>query len=219
MSNILYKKFIATELSPLVPTKNKSGGQQIPITYQSMNNFTLQTPVVSLPFGISEYVPDVGPTKHSLELSFKGFETDPKIKAFKTLIEDLDTHFINLAVKNSPEWFGKQMSTEVVTELYRPIIKQSKQPEKYAPTMKLKLRSRNDVLDVKATTVDGEVFDISTVTPGTTGAAIVDFAPIWFVNKQFGVTMTLLAMSVHTSPNYNREYVFDNDDDVHSEDE
>jgi hypothetical protein len=217
MSNILYKKFTAADLSPLAPTKNKSGGQQIPLTYHSMNNFTLQTPVVSMPFGISEYTPDVGPIKHSLELSFKGFETDSKINAFKTLIENLDAHFIELAVKNSPEWFGKKMSTEVVTELYRPILKPSKQPDKYAPTMKLKLRSRNDVLDVKATTMDGEAFDISTIAPGTTGAAIVDFAPIWFVNKQFGVTMTLLAMSVHTSPNYNREYVFEND--VLSDDE
>ena len=213
MTNILYKKFVPTQIMSGVPSKNKSGGQQIPLSYQSMTNYTIQTPVMSLPFGISEYTPDVGATKYSLELSFKGADTDPKIATFKKLIEDLDNHFIDLAVKNSQEWFGKKMSAEVVSELYRPIMKPSKQPEKYASTMKLKLRERNEVLEAKATTLDGEPFDISKIAPGTTGAAIMDFAPMWFVNKQFGVTLTLLAMSIHTSPNHARDFTFENDDD------
>ena len=200
---IMHSKFIASEISPQHAVKNKSGGQSIPLKYKGEAFYMLQSPVMTTPFGISEYTPDNGPTKFSLELSFKGHETIPQVQSFMNTIENIDKHMIELAVANSSEWFGKKMSPEVVAELYRPLLKPSKQPEKYAPTLKMKIRpNRNDEtkLDVQAFTREKESFDITTIIPGTTAKAIFDIAPIWFVNKQFGTTLTLLALEVHSLP-------------------
>lgn len=200
---IMYSKFEPTSIVPQAAVKNKLGGQSIPLKYNGESSYMIQLPVVSVPFGISEYTPDAGPTKYSIELSFKGHEENPKIKKFMDMIEQIDKHMIELAVANSSTWFGKKMSKEVVEELYRPLIKPSKQPEKYAPTLKAKIRSsRTDEnkLDVHAVTTENTPFDMSTIIPGTTMKAIVDIAPIWFVNKQFGTTLTLLAAEIHHVP-------------------
>jgi len=200
---IMHSKFIASEISPQCAIKNKSGGQSIPLKYKGESFYMIQTPVMTAPFGISEYTPENGPTKYSLELSFKGHDTIPQIKSFMDTIENIDKHMIELAVANSTEWFGKKMSPEVVGELYRPLLKPSKQPEKYSPTLKMKIRSnRSDEtkLDVQAFMRNKETFDIATILPGTTAKAIIDIAPIWFVNKQFGTTLTLLALEVHALP-------------------
>jgi len=221
----MYANFEPTEIVPQSVTKNKLGGQSIPLRYKGESSYMIQTPIVSVPFSISEYTPDSGPTKYTLELSFKGHEDNQRIQKFMTMISEIDKHLIDLAVQNSPTWFGKQMSREVVEELYRPLIKPSKQPEKYAPTLKLKVRtSRSDdnKLDVHAITTDKTPFDMMTIVPGTTLKAIIDIAPIWFVNKQFGTTLTLLATEIHNVPmrDWNSfSFQDDGDDEVVSDTE
>ena len=179
----------------------------------------IQTPVLNAPFGISEYTPDTGPTKYSLELSFKNHDTDDKIKTFMDKVTEIDTFLVEMAVKNSLEWFGKQMSREVVEELYRPLMKPSKQPDKYAPTMKLKIRTfRTDEskLNVEAFSKDKQPFNMDNFVPGITTKAIVEVSPLWFVNKQFGTTLTLLAALIEELPTsrLNAASFQDDDDDV-----
>ena len=111
---------------------------------------------------------------------------------FMETMKSLDTHLIEMGVKNSPEWFGKQMSKEVVEELYRPLVKESKQPDKYAPTLKLKVRSMNNEPMVEAFDSNKQPFDMAHFTGGSEVKAIMDISPIWFVNKQFGITFKLL---------------------------
>jgi len=216
-SPIMYSKFEPIEIVPQTPTKNKLGGQSIPLRYKGESAYMIQSPVVSSPFGISEYTPDAGPTKYSIDLSFKGHEENPRTQKFMDMVAEIDRHLIDLAVVNSPTWFGKKMSKEVVEELYRPLIKPSKQPEKYAPTLKVKIRtSRADdsKLDVHAVTCDNEPFDVANILPGTTMKAIVDIAPIWFVNKQFGTSLTLLAAEIHSVPTRHWDsFSFQNEDD------
>jgi hypothetical protein len=220
----MYTKFRAQGIEPQTAIKNKQGGQSIPLKYNGTTSYMIQTPVLSVPFRISEYTPDAGPTKFSLELSFKGHEENHRIKTLMDLIADIDRHLIELAVNNSTAWFGKKMSKEVVEELYRPLIKPSKHPDKYAPTMKTKVRTRrNDEsgVDVHAVTTENQPFDIMDISPGTTVKAIIDIAPIWFVNKQFGTTLTLLAAEIHDIPIRKMDMLtFQDEDEVlHSDSE
>ena len=214
---MMYTKFEPSQIVPQTATKNKLGGQSIPLRYKGESSYMIQSPVVSVPFGISEYTPDAGPTKYSIEMSFKGHDENPRIQQFMDMIAEIDRHLVDLAVTNSPTWFGKQMSKEVVEVLYRPLIKPSKHPEKYAPTLKAKIRtSRSDEskLDVHAVTCEKEPFDMATIIPGSTMKAIVDIAPIWFVNKQFGTTLTLLASEIHSVPTRHWDsFSFQNEDD------
>ena len=196
---IMYKRFDATKITCDELMKNKAGGNQVNLKYDTtLKNIVIQTPVVSAPFGLSEYMPDMNTDpKYSIDVSFKGYEEDNKISTFLTIIQNIDKQMIDLAVENSHKWFGKTMSREVVEELYRPLVKPSKQPEKYAPTLKCKIRN---VSRVEAFTKDREVYDVMNLQPGCTIKLLLGFSPVWFVNKQFGITLNVLQMEINSQP-------------------
>jgi len=215
---LMYKDIDATKLNNQTSVKNKSGGLSIPLDYDGMKNVKFQTPVVTVPFGLSEYTPDTGPVKYSMDLSFKNHDNDKRIQVFMEKMKSIDEYLVEMAVTNSPEWFGKKMSKEVVEELYRPLIKLSKQPEKYAPTIKMKVRSTNNEPAIVAFDCNKQIFDMTQFTGGTEVKAIVDISPIWFVNKQFGITLSLLALEVHHVPsNRLTAFAFQDEDEPTSE--
>jgi hypothetical protein len=223
-SVMMYTKFDATALSCGEVTKNRVGGNQVSLKYNENKRIIMQTPVMTVPFGLSEFTPEnnAGPVKYSLDVSFKGSDTNPKVEQFMSLMKSVDTKMITLAVENSKLWFGKQMSKEVVEELYRPLIKESKTPEKYAPTMKIKIRpSRNgEAFNMEAFTSDKEPFDMAGFQAGSTVKCIVDFSPVWFVNKQFGLTLNLMQMEIVGLPSGKLQgFAFQSDDDLVSDEE
>jgi len=215
---MMYKSFDASKLSVGELNKNRAGGNQVGLLYNGCKkNIMLQTPVVSVPFGLSEYIPDNGSDpKYSVDVSFKGNDENPKIADFMRIIGEIDAHMVSVGVHNSIAWFGKTLSREVVDELYRPLIKQSKQPEKYAPTMKCKIRS---LLKLDAFTKERQPFDINTLQAGSTIKMIIEFSPVWFVNKQFGVTLNILQLEMNTLPlgKLNGFSFIEDDDDLEDE--
>lgn len=197
-SQIVFPKNVhASEFAFSNVIKNKAGGAMVFVNYGNQRKFILQTPLLGVPFGLSEYTPDNGPVKYSIDGSFNGYIDDPKIKQFHEAIQSIDNMMIDKGVENSVAWFGKAMSREVVENLYRPLIKASKFPDKYAPTIKFKIRSRGEHLDVEAYTPDRDRFDLHTMTPGTKVKLLVELAPVWFVNKQFGLTFNIVQAEVH----------------------
>lgn len=198
-SVMMYKNFDATQMSCGLVNKNRAGGNQVPLLYNgNRGNILLQTPVMKAPFGLSEYMPENGgESKYSIDVSFNGYAEDSKIQTFLDVLRAVDEHMVNMGVEHSFEWFGKKMSREVVAELYRPLVKESKQPEKYAPVCKCKIRN---VQKVDAFTKNREPYSVSDLLPGSTIRCILEFAPIWFVNKQFGLTMNLLQLEFVEAP-------------------
>jgi len=204
-SVIMYKHFDANALVCGEQTKNKAGGNQVSLLYNGNKRIVLQTPKMSVPFGVSEYVPEnnVGPVKYSLDASFKGIPDDSKLNTFHEVVRKIDERMVALAVENSVAWFGKKMSKEIVEELYRPLIKASKQPDKYAPTIKFKIRPSRDgssEMNVEAFDTKRQKFDMNDFQSGSTVKCIVDFAPVWFVNKQFGITLSVVQLEVVSLP-------------------
>lgn len=223
-SVIMYKHFDAGALVCGEQTKNKSGGNQVSLLYNGSKRIVLQTPKMTMPFGVSEYVPEnnVGPVKYSLDASFKGIPDDARLTAFYDVVRKIDERMVDLAVENSPAWFGKKMSKEIVEELYRPLLKPSKQPEKYAPTIKFKIRPARDGgsdMNVEAFDSKREKFDMNDFQSGSTVKCIVDFAPVWFVNKQFGITLSVVQLEVVSLPAGKLQgFAFHNEsDDEHSD--
>jgi predicted RNA methylase len=94
--------------------KNKQGGSMVYLNYSDKPKFIIQTPIMNVPFGLSEFTPDNGPVKYSLDCSFNGHENDTKIKQFYDNVKKIDNMMIEKAVENSASWFGKTMSREVV---------------------------------------------------------------------------------------------------------
>lgn len=200
---ILYKDFDVNSLSIGELTKNKAGGNQVSLKYNDSKKIIMQIPNMVTPFGLSEYTPETGngPVKYSIDFSFKGHTEDPKLEKCLSKIREIDNRMIELAVENSQQWFGKKMSKEVVEELYRPLIKESKQPEKYAPTLKIKIRTRTDnTMSMEVFDIEKNPFDMTNFQPGTSAKSIVEFAPVWFVNKQFGLTLSMLQLGITSLP-------------------
>jgi len=145
-------------------------------------------------------------------VSFKGLEDSPKIQEFYDKMQEFDNTLIDSGVKNSKDWLGKVMKTDVVDALYRPLVKPSKDPEKYAPTIKFKIPSKDGKLIVTAYDHDKQPFDVENLLPGTKVQALIECSSIWFVNKQFGVSWKLVQLFV-SKPEKLAGFSFVNDDD------
>ena len=196
----LAKNFSASELSCEDVKTNSLGGKVVYLKYNHQKKLTMQTPLVSAPFGLSTYTDEkTGITKYSIDMSFKGMDADPKIKLFHEKMEELDNHILTLAEKNSKEWLGKKMSKEVVEALYRPIVKLAKDPEKYAPTMKMKITNTSKgEMNVEAYDTQRNKIDLKQeLTQGARVRCLMECSSIWFVNKQFGVSWRLVQSEVH----------------------
>ena len=199
----MYKTFSASDMSCGEITKNRAGGNQVVMMHgNKKGNVVIQTPIVSVPFGLSEFTPDGGSDpRYSIDISFKGYTEDTKVNKFLQVMKAMDEHMIELGVQNCVKWFGKSFSRDVIGELYRPLVKESKQPEKYAPTMKCKIRSISGALRMEAFNNDRTPLNVvDNFQAGSFVKFILEFSPIWFVNKQFGITLNIVQMEVVRLP-------------------
>ena len=207
MSLIMHTDFNAAFL--LTGELNKlKNGQNVYLNYMNKSSpkIYVQTPVMSSPFGVSVYPPNVSYTdvhvkkSYSLDLSFNTFENDEELTQMKNIIESIDSAMIEFGIKNSLEWFGKQMSRSVIEELYRPILRLSKN-NKYAPTFKLKIRTdyNTGVPNVECFNADNLKIKWDSIQKGDKMKAIFEFSPIWFMNKQFGVSLNVTSIMVTES--------------------
>lgn len=197
---VLPKNFDVNELTFDVVKKNAMGGNVVYFKYEGHPKVIMQTPVVAAPFGLSTYTDDkTGAVKYSLDISFRGMEEDPKVQMFHDKMADFDNFLMNTAVTNSKDWFGKKQSKEVVENFYRPLVKPSKDPSKYAPTMKFKIMTKRDG------TIDVDTFDAhrnkvnlqDVLAPGVKLQAIIEAGSVWFVNKtMFGISWKLVQVKV-----------------------
>lgn len=216
------KKFDINSVNIGEVLKNKKGGNIVYIKYDDLKKLTIQTPLMSAPFGISTYVDEANNTKkYTIDLSFKGEEEDPKIALFKKKMQMFDDFLIEEGTKNSKAWFGKNQKKEVVEALYRPLVKPSKEPEKYAPTMKVKiLASKEDEFQVEAYKyTDKSKFDFKDIAKGAKVQMILEASSIWFVGKtQFGITWVLKQARVQ-QPEKLLGYSFRDDSDDEEDEE
>lgn len=196
MENVDFDNFQCSE-----PFRNRMGGNSVRVLYNNERRFFFQTPSMPLPFGISEFVPKDGwGVKYSLDLSFRFMDEDPKVQKFFAAMRKLDELMITRAVQHSVKWFGKALSEPVVRELYRPLVKQSSQPEKYKPVIKGKFREHPK--DVMAETLDGDKFTVDKLLPGAKVKVIMELMPIWFMNKQFGLSLSVWRVLVTELPSF-----------------
>ena len=107
------------------------GGKVVYMKYNGLNKLTIQTPVLSLRSESGRTrTTRRAITKHSLDVSFKGLEDDPKIKEFHDKMSEFDKSLIEADVNHSKEWFGKSMKFDVVEDLYRPARQAGQGPRK-----------------------------------------------------------------------------------------
>ena len=218
MSVFTAKTFDAALLNFGPVEKNKMGGKFIPLTNSggTKTRFTIQTPTMALPFGISGYRdrPDAEPLSYSADLSFRDMDSDDNVALFYNKIKALDSHLLDAAVEKSVEWFGKKKSRELLEDTYRPLTKVDP-AGKYAPNMKFKITIQNNAPNVRVFDTDKTPITVDDVPRGSKVKIIAELASVWMVGggTQWGVTFRAAQILVVSKPATLDKFAFTNDDD------
>ena len=183
---------------------NTNGGYNIELTVGDGSNENLiQSPKMRAPFGIS--TDKTNPFKKSLDISFQGADTNSGIKAFRGLIEKMDSLTIDYALKNSKTFFKKDLTRDVIAEYYYSGIKVSKK-EQYADTFKFKIlfmkpNAEKNLPNGKYITTfwdtQGGEQNENYLDKGDSVVALLKPQMLWVANRSFGVTWVCTQVRVH----------------------
>jgi hypothetical protein len=210
---ILHSEFSPKDDVKFSPVQKTSKGSKVVyVNGRHGGKVRLQTPVMSAPFGVSKFDDaTTGNSSYSLDLSFRDLDTDPKIKAFLDTCRGFDEHVLNVAVEQSKSWLGKEMSSDIVKEFYRSIVRDPSN-DKYKPTIRLKISPYSEFYDENHNRVDHDY-----ITKGSMVRCIVEIST-WFVNKSFGVTLRILQGQVVSRPVGITGFAFADDGDEEEND-
>ena len=152
-----------------------------------------QIPRMYMPFGVSGFAPPYGPTKYNVDFSMKGWnETDNYVNKFYEFLSMIENKVIDYVESISKDIFGSVMSHDQLMSLFNSNIKFS---PNHDPKFRVKVSDKTQFFDV------GDVELTEEVTEGlykrNTGAAFVQFGNIYFFNKRFGITWTIIQMKVY----------------------
>ena len=179
-----------------------NGGKIVWISYDN-GPLIFQTPEMVAPFGISQWDNDKGGKKTELALSFKGKESRPNLEKFYENLAAMDAKLVTEAFENSPSWFKKKTSEEVLKELYTPIIRHAKDKntgeitDKYAATFKATLPEKDGKQTFEVYNQKKELIDLSDVElKGARVTALIQCLGIWIAGTKFGVSWKIVQMRV-----------------------
>ena len=198
--------------------QNSRGGRFIPIVDKNgtKTKITLQYPAMHLPFGITGYRDKPGGelVSYSVDLSFRGYESNEPVLVLFNKLNELDHHLIDVAYSNSVAWFGQQKPRRVLEETYRRLTKDPS--EKYAPLTKAKITVSNGNPNVKVFDVDKTPITIEDVPRGSMVKIIAELTSVWFVGSaSWGVTFRAVQILVTEKPSKASVFAFvPEDDDV-----
>lgn len=200
------EQFIPSEhLMYTRPRINAVGGKSVGI----LNKSTRKSLMIQVPFmlnwGAMAWGEDANKTfSMSLQFPRKDFTND-KVDAFLNMLQEMETKIKQDAVANCKDWFGKNMSEEVINAFFNPILKYPKNKEtgepdlEREPTLKIKLPSwegeyKFELFDTSNNLLipnnNGEEPDVF-ITKGSEITTIIQCGGIWFANGSFGVSWKL----------------------------
>ena len=176
------------------------GNRKISLSTEDEKPIRFQIPRLYMPFGLSGFTPNVGPTKWNIDFSLKGHdEPDNYVKKFYDFLQALDVKVIDHVHSLSVDIFGKQLSYDEISAMYNSNLKEGGSNRE--PKFRVKVDMNTDG------TIKPEVFDsnnedvTTTATSGLyarhSGVAIVELNSVYFMNKMFGLTWKVHQLKVH----------------------
>lgn len=164
------------------------------------DRLVLQTPEMYVPYDVNENVDDKGVKKYDINLSFRGYDTNPQLKRFFDVIQQIEDKIITDAVGNSLTWFKKKYtSKDVVAALFSSSIRMDKDKEtgevlnRYPPTMKVRVpyenkTSRFNFMALNGDDEDVDFGEIRADMKGGKARLLIQFGGIWIAGGKFGCT-------------------------------
>ena len=156
-------------------------------------------PRMYMPFGISGFTPEVGPTKYNIDFAMKGWDEDGNfVKKFYECMREVENKVIQTVSDQSEDIFGKPMSVDELKPLFFSNIKESPDRE---PKFRVKVDSTIDD-KVKPHVYSEEkkpLYDEikNGLYSRNSGTAIVEMVSVYFLNKKFGVSWKLNSLVVY----------------------
>ncbi len=151
------------------------------------------TPVVFLPFGLSNYEDG---ERWSIDVSFYKMEENKVLERLYNVCVALDDWLLELALNNSERWFGKKKTRDVLLDRMTRLVRESKPPGKYAPTLKVHANPRQKQFQFKvyppnSATEEDEIKctleNAKTVLPKKSRVQLLlTFPSVWFSPNSFG---------------------------------
>ena len=170
--------------------------KRISVSHVSNKPLRFQIPRMYMPFGISGFVPEIGPTKWNIDFSMRGWNEDENyIKRFYDFVKNLEEYFINHVDSNKLEIFGNE--NVVPKNFFNSNIKEDGDRD---PKFRIKVDTDH------TNTIKPQIFDMNeknitnTAEKGlyakNSGVSLVEITSIYFLNKKFGITWRLCQMKV-----------------------
>ncbi len=156
-------------------------------------------PRMYMPFGISGFTPEIGPTKYNIDFAMKGWDEEGNfVKKFYNCMREVENKVIHAVSEQSEDIFGKHMSFEELKPMFFSNIKESPDRE---PKFRVKVDSTIDD-KVKPHIYDEEkkplIDDIKNgLYARNSGTAIVEMNSVYFLNRKFGVSWKLNSLVVY----------------------
>ena len=195
--------------------KRQSVGKKAFVNYNGERLRLQSATAMRIPFGLSVFTAEGGgQEKHSINLSFTGYQSEGEVKAFYDAITALDASIIDQAVANSKAWFGKVQSKEVISAFYTPSVKFGKDASKdYPPTMKLNLRRNGATYDTKFYDTTGSPFKglpvAEMLAKGSQVTALMECSDVWIAaTGKFNLRWNVTQLVVHKVPDSGAEFAF-----------
>lgn len=172
----------------------KYDGRKISLCTKEGRPLRIQFPRMYMPFGVSGFTPEVGPTKYSLDFAMKGYDEDDNyVKKFYETMREFEEKIIDAVEEQSEHIFKRKVSKDELKGMFFSNIKESPDRE---PKFRVKVDVNMDgkikphVYDEQKNPI-GNVDCKNGLYSRNSGTAIVEINSVYFLNKKFGVTYKL----------------------------
>lgn len=182
---------------------NEYNNRKIVLSTKQGTPMRIQLPRMYMPFGVSGFTPEVGPTKYNIDFAIKGYdEEDSYMKKFYDSLRKVEDKIIDAVVEQSEVIFGSPMAKEELLPMFNSNVKEAQGRE---PKFRIKVDTTLED-EIKANVFDSDKNPKKdVVTNGlyarNSGHAIVELGSVYFLNRKFGCTWKLHQLIVYEPQN------------------
>ncbi len=182
---------------------NAYNNRRIVLSTKQGTPMRVQFPRMYMPFGVSGFVPEIGPTKYNIDFAIKGYdEEDSYMKKYYDSLRALEDKVVDAVVEQSQAIFGKPMTKEELLPMFNSNVKEAPDRE---PKFRVKVDTTVDEM-IKAAVFDADRNPIrdevkSGLYARNSGHAMVELNSVYFLNRKFGLTWKLNQLVVYEPQN------------------
>jgi hypothetical protein len=182
---------------------NEYNNRKIVLSTKQGTPLRVQFPRMYMPFGVSGFTPEVGPTKYNIDFAVKGYDEEGSyMKKFYESLKALEDKIVDAVVGQSEVIFGSTMTKEELLPMFNSNLKETPDRE---PKFRVKVDTTIEDL-IKANVFDADKNPLKDEAKNglyarNSGHAIVELGSVYFLNRKFGCTWKLHQLIVYEPQN------------------